>query len=78
MFSTQAISMRTILFCILSTFSAQSFHPGALNQLQSRSIWPGPMGGRMSGIRGVPSYPQILYVGMGSGRLAKRVSGGIT
>jgi hypothetical protein len=36
------------------------------------------MGGRVSGIEGVPGNPCVLYAAMGSGGLFKTTNGGIT
>jgi photosystem II stability/assembly factor-like uncharacterized protein len=71
--------MRTILLCILSTAAAaQSIDPAVLNGLEWRSIGPGAMGGRISGIEGVPGNPRLLYAATGSGGLFKTINGGVT
>ena len=49
-----------------------------LDKLEWRSIGPAAMGGRVSGIEGVPGNPHLLYAAMGSGGLFKTVNGGVT
>ena len=49
-----------------------------LNRLEWRSIGPAAMGGRISGIEGVPGNPRLLYAATGSGGLFKTVNGGVT
>ena len=71
--------MRTIFLCLLSAAAAaQSIDPAALNRLEWRSIGPGAMGGRISGIEGVAGNPRLLYAATGSGGLFKTVNGGVT
>ena len=72
--------MRTLLFYsfFLSTVAAQTVDPGALNELEWRSIGPGAMGGRISGIEGVAGNPRIVYAATGSGGLFKTLNGGTT
>ena len=49
-----------------------------LNRLEWRSIGPAAMGGRISGIEGVPGNPRLLYAATGSGGLFKTTNGGVT
>lgn len=49
-----------------------------LSQLEWRSIGPAAMGGRVSGIEGVPGNPRLLYAATGSGGLFKSINGGVT
>ena len=71
--------MRTIFLCLLSAAAAaQSIDPAALNSLEWRSIGPGAMGGRISGIEGVAGNPRLLYAATGSGGLFQTVNGGVT
>jgi photosystem II stability/assembly factor-like uncharacterized protein len=72
----------TLLFCLLAGIgAAQSTSPSSvalLDGLEWRSIGPAAMGGRVSGIEGVPGNPRLLYAAMGSGGLFKTINGGIT
>jgi hypothetical protein len=77
------------LFCLISTFcpistaAAQTADPQngpvkLLDQLEWRNIGPAAMGGRISGIEGVPGNPRLVYAATGSGGLFKTVNGGVT
>jgi photosystem II stability/assembly factor-like uncharacterized protein len=66
-------------FCLLAAVAAgQGFDPKLLNQLEWRSIGPAAMGGRISGIEGVPGNPRLLYAATGSGGLFKTTNAGTT
>ena len=70
-------------FCLIATALAQrpSMQNGGLSvldRLEWRSIGPAAMGGRISGIEGVPGDPRLLYAATGSGGLFKTVNGGVT
>ncbi|HTX39538.1 MAG TPA: hypothetical protein VME43_31180 [Bryobacteraceae bacterium] len=67
-----------LLVSLLSTAAAQTFDPRLWNDLSWRSLGPAAMGGRISGIAGVPGNPRLLYAGTGSGGLFKTVNGGVT
>jgi photosystem II stability/assembly factor-like uncharacterized protein len=49
-----------------------------LDRLAWRSVGPAAMGGRISGIEGVPGNPRLLYAATGSGGLFKTTNGGVT
>ncbi len=70
--------MRTLIFLFVLTAVAQNFDPTVLNSLEWRSIGPAAMGGRISGIEGVPGNPRLLYAATGSGGLFKTINGGTT
>ena len=67
----------TILLCLFPAV-AQTVDLQLLNRLEWRSLGPAAMGGRVSGIEGVPGNPRLLYAAMGSGGLFKTTSGGVT
>ncbi len=72
-----------ILSCALLSAVAQTADPqndalNLLNRLEWRSIGPGAMGGRISGIEGVPGNPRLLYAAAGSGGLFRTNNGGVT
>ena len=58
--------------------AGQSPEVRALDSLEWRSIGPAAMGGRISGIEGVPGNPRIVYAATGSGGLFKTVNAGTT
>jgi photosystem II stability/assembly factor-like uncharacterized protein len=66
------------LLLSLSPAFAQSVDIQLLNRLEWRSLGPAAMGGRISGIEGVPGNPRLLYAATGSGGLFKTTNGGIT
>ena len=70
--------MRFWVCFVISVASAQDFDATFLNSLEWRSIGPAAMGGRISGIEGVPGNPRLLYAATGSGGLFKTVNGGTT
>jgi photosystem II stability/assembly factor-like uncharacterized protein len=72
-----------LIFCLAWGVAAQTADPQdealkSLNRLEWRSIGPAAMGGRISGIEGVPGNPRLLYAATGSGGLFKTVNGGVT
>ena len=72
-----------LLACLIFSAAAQTSDPQSatlslLNQLEWRSIGPGAMGGRISGIEGVPGNPHLIYAAAGSGGLFKSTTGGVT
>jgi photosystem II stability/assembly factor-like uncharacterized protein len=69
--------LTTILLCLSPAFG-QSVDVQLLNRLEWRSLGPAAMGGRISGIEGVPGNPRLLYAATGSGGLFKTTNGGIT
>jgi photosystem II stability/assembly factor-like uncharacterized protein len=75
--------MFPLFFCLISSAAAQTadLQNGAvklLSRLEWRSIGPAAMGGRISGIEGVPGNPRLLYAATGSGGLFKTTNGGVT
>jgi photosystem II stability/assembly factor-like uncharacterized protein len=77
--------MRITLFlvCLIPIAAAQTGESfdglfKKLNRLEWRSVGPAAMGGRVSGIEGVPGNPRLLYAATGSGGLFKTVNGGVT
>jgi len=72
----------TLVFWLLITCCAAQSPVGdpvaLLDELEWRSIGPAAMGGRVSGIEGVPGNPRLLYAAMGSGGLFKTTNGGVT
>src|SRR5580658_5292369 len=67
------------LLLLAGVFAAgQGFDSKILNQLEWRSIGPAAMGGRISGIEGVPGNPRLLYAATGSGGLFETTNGGVT
>ena len=75
--------MVPFFFCLISSAAAQTadLQNGAvklLSRLEWRSIGPAAMGGRISGIEGVPGNPRLLYAATGSGGLFKTSNGGVT
>jgi photosystem II stability/assembly factor-like uncharacterized protein len=72
-----------VFFLFLSSAVAQNVSSPegpvtTLDRLEWRGIGPAAMGGRVSGIEGVPGNPRLLYAAMGSGGLFKTTNGGIT
>ena len=71
--------MRAILYLLLPTLATtQTFNPKILDQLEWRGIGPASIGGRISGIEGVPGNPRLLYAATGSGGLFKTTNAGVT
>jgi photosystem II stability/assembly factor-like uncharacterized protein len=66
------------LWLVVSIASGQGFDPRILNQLEWRNIGPAAMGGRISGIAGVPGNPRLIYAATGSGGLFKTTNAGTT
>ncbi|HEY3835985.1 MAG TPA: hypothetical protein VGL72_05420, partial [Bryobacteraceae bacterium] len=64
--------------CLIAIAAGQGFDPKLLNQLEWRNIGPAAMGGRISGIEGVPGNPRLIYAATGSGGLFKTTNAGIT
>src|ERR1700678_1479631 len=58
--------------------AGQSPDVRALDSLEWRNIGPAAMGGRISGIEGVPGNPRLIYAAAGSGGLFKSTNGGVT
>jgi len=58
--------------------AAQSADRQVLNSLEWRSIGPAAMGGRISGIEGVPGNPRVVYAATGSGGLFRTANAGTT
>ena len=72
-----------LLLCLIPIAAAQTGDSQTgilkqLNRLEWRSVGPAAMGGRISGIEGVPGNPRLLYAATGSGGLFKTTSGGVT
>jgi photosystem II stability/assembly factor-like uncharacterized protein len=67
-----------LALCLVSAAPAQSLDARLWNDLEWRSIGPAAMGGRISGIAGVPGNLRLLYAATGSGGLFKTVNGGVT
>ncbi len=65
-------------FLLVGIAFSQSVDPHVLSSLEWRSIGPAAMGGRISGIEGVPGNPRILYAATGSGGLFKTTNAGTT
>ncbi len=73
--------MRAIIVSLIfvtGIASGQAVNIQTLNSLEWRSIGPAAMGGRISGIEGIPGNPRLLYAATGSGGLFKTVNGGVT
>jgi photosystem II stability/assembly factor-like uncharacterized protein len=73
----------TVLFLSLISCCAAAQTPHKadltlLNQLEWRSVGPAAMGGRISGIEGIPGDPHLIYAATGSGGLFKSTNGGVT
>jgi len=73
----------TLLICLVSSAAAQTADPQngpvkLLDRLEWRNIGPAAMGGRISGLEGVPGNPRLIYAAAGSGGLFKSVNGGVT
>ena len=66
------------LILVTGIASGQAVNIETLNSLEWRSIGPAAMGGRISGIEGVPGNPRLLYAATGSGGLFKTINGGVT
>jgi photosystem II stability/assembly factor-like uncharacterized protein len=66
------------LILVTGTASGQAVNIETLNSLEWRSIGPAAMGGRISGIEGIPGNPRLLYAATGSGGLFKTTNGGVT
>ncbi|HTS18210.1 MAG TPA: hypothetical protein VMP11_11600, partial [Verrucomicrobiae bacterium] len=71
-----------VFWLLVSCAAAQPAGSGdavaLLDKLEWRGIGPAAMGGRVSGIEGVPGNPHLLYAAMGSGGLFKTTNGGVT
>jgi photosystem II stability/assembly factor-like uncharacterized protein len=72
-----------LLVCLIPIAAAQTGDsqndiPKQLNRLAWRSAGPAAMGGRISGIEGVPGNPRLIYAATGSGGLFKTTNGGVT
>lgn len=71
--------MRAFFLCLIALNAAgQRVDSSLLNDLEWRSLGPAAMGGRISGIEGVPGNPRLLYAATGSGGLFKTTNGGTT
>lgn len=75
------------LFLLLTGFAASALaqprpdtaiDPRLLAGLELRSIGPAAVGGRVAAIEGVPSDPDVLYVGAATGGVWKTVDAGLT
>ncbi len=66
------------LILVTGIASGQAVNIETLNSLEWRSIGPAAMGGRISGIEGIPGNPRLLYAATGSGGLFKTTNGGVT
>ncbi len=72
-----------LLLCLIPIAAAQTGDSQndvlkQLNRLEWRNVGPAAMGGRVSGIEGVPGNPRLLYAATGSGGLFKTTNGGVT
>ncbi len=50
-----------LVLCFMTAAYGQSTDLKSLNQLEWRSLGPAAMGGRISGIEGVPGNPRLLW-----------------
>jgi photosystem II stability/assembly factor-like uncharacterized protein len=75
---TTALFLSLISCAAAQTVALQDGVIALLNQLEWRSVGPAAMGGRISGIEGVPGNPRLLYAATGSGGLFKTTNGGVT
>ena len=73
-----ALSSCLILYAAAQTAAPDNGAVALLNRLEWRSVGPAAMGGRISGIEGIPGNPRLLYAATGSGGLFKTVNGGVT
>src|ERR1700743_3440582 len=77
-FEGDGVRTSIVFGLIAASVSILAGQDNGLDRLEWRNIGPAAMGGRVSGIEGVPGDPRLLSAAMGSGGLFKTTNGGVT